>query len=483
MRMFAVALLGGVVTLGGYKLLESTMDPSRGHAFQSSELSSQFASLPVGANGMNDFTAAAELSTPAVVHVKSNMMVQTRNMWNMDPFGGFFDDGWGFGRPQQHNAQSTGSGVITTPDGYIVTNNHVVNDAQSVEVVLEDGRTYTAQVVGTDPSTDLALLKIDETNLPILTFGNSDNLRVGEWVLAVGNPFNLTSTVTAGIVSAKARNINILKDKMAIESFIQTDAAVNPGNSGGALVNARGELVGINTAIASNTGSYSGYSFAVPVEIVKKVIDDLMNHGIVQRAFLGANLIELNGDVAKKVGVQQTHGVYIDGVMEGGSAQYAGLRKGDIITAIDGKELRNSAELTEYVGRHRPGDRVQLTIIREGDKTEVPVELRNSKGTTDIVERNDSEALEALGAELEELSANELNKLGLKGGVKITKLKEGKLQQYTSIRPGFIITTIDNQVVTSIEHLQKILNNKSGGVMMEGLYPGWPGRYYYAFGM
>ncbi len=483
MRMFAVALLGGVVTLGGYKLLESTMDPSRGHAFQSSELSGQFASLPVGANGMNDFTAAAELSTPAVVHVKSNMMVQTRNMWNMDPFGGFFDDGWGFGRPQQHNAQSTGSGVITTPDGYIVTNNHVVNDAQSVEVVLEDGRTYTAQVVGTDPSTDLALLKIDETNLPILTFGNSDNLRVGEWVLAVGNPFNLTSTVTAGIVSAKARNINILKDKMAIESFIQTDAAVNPGNSGGALVNARGELVGINTAIASNTGSYSGYSFAVPVEIVKKVIDDLMNHGIVQRAFLGANLIELNGDVAKKVGVQQTHGVYIDGVMEGGSAQYAGLRKGDIITAIDGKELRNSAELTEYVGRHRPGDRVQLTIIREGDKTEVPVELRNSKGTTDIVERNDSEALEALGAELEELSANELNKLGLKGGVKITKLKEGKLQQYTSIRPGFIITTIDNQVVTSIEHLQKILNNKSGGVMMEGLYPGWPGRYYYAFGM
>ncbi len=483
MRMFAVALLGGVVTLCGYKLLESTMDPSRGHAFQSSELSSQFASLPVGANGMNDFTAAAELSTPAVVHVKSNMMVQTRNMWNMDPFGGFFDDGWGFGRPQQHNAQSTGSGVITTPDGYIVTNNHVVNDAQSVEVVLEDGRTYTAQVVGTDPSTDLALLKIDETNLPILTFGNSDNLRVGEWVLAVGNPFNLTSTVTAGIVSAKARNINILKDKMAIESFIQTDAAVNPGNSGGALVNARGELVGINTAIASNTGSYSGYSFAVPVEIVKKVIDDLMNHGIVQRAFLGANLIELNGDVAKKVGVQQTHGVYIDGVMEGGSAQYAGLRKGDIITAIDGKELRNSAELTEYVGRHRPGDRVQLTIIREGDKTEVPVELRNSKGTTDIVERNDSEALEALGAELEELSANELNKLGLKGGVKITKLKEGKLQQYTSIRPGFIITTIDNQVVTSIEHLQKILNNKSGGVMMEGLYPGWPGRYYYAFGM
>jgi serine protease Do len=481
--MFAVALLGGVVTLGGYKLLETQLNSSDSHAFTSAGLSTQFASLPVGANGLNDFTAAAELSTPAVVHVKSNVMVQTRNMFNMDPFGGFFDDGWGFGRPQQHNAQSTGSGVITTSDGYIVTNNHVVNDAQSVEVVLEDGRTYNAQVVGSDPSTDLALLKIDEKNLPILTFGNSDNLRVGEWVLAVGNPFNLTSTVTAGIVSAKARNINILKDRMAIESFIQTDAAVNPGNSGGALVNAHGELVGINTAIASNTGSYSGYSFAVPVEIVKKVIDDLMNHGVVQRAFLGADMVELNGDVAKKLGIQQTHGVYIDGVMEGGSAEHAGLRKGDIITGIDGKELRNSAELTEYVGRHRPGDRVKLTIVREGDVDEVPVELRNAKGTTDIVERNDSEALEALGAELEELSTTELNKLGLKGGVKITKLKEGKLQQYTGIRPGFIITTIDNQVVTSIDHLQKILNNKRGGVMLEGLYPGWPGRYYYAFGM
>lgn len=483
LRLLAVALLGGIFTLGGYKLLETKFSGTGEHAFTDSSLPSRFASISGAPSGLNDFTVAAELSTPAVVHVKSNVMVQTRNMFGMDPFGGMFDDGWGFGRPQQHNMQSTGSGVITTPDGYIVTNNHVVNDAQSVEVVLEDGRTYTAQVVGTDPSTDLALLKIDEDNLPILTFGNSDQLRVGEWVLAVGNPFNLTSTVTAGIVSAKARNINILKDRMAIESFIQTDAAVNPGNSGGALVNARGELVGINTAIASNTGSYSGYSFAVPVEIVKKVIDDLMNHGVVQRAFLGADMVELNGEVAKKLGVQQTHGVYIDGVMEGGSAERAGLRKGDIITGIDGKELRNSAELTEYVGRHRPGDRVRLSIMREGEATTVPVELRNLKGTTDIVERNDGEALEALGADLEELPANELNRLGLKGGVKVVRIKEGKLQQYTSIRPGFVITAIDNQVVTSIEHLQKILNNKSGGVMMEGLYPGWPGRYYYAFGM
>lgn len=483
LRLFAVALLGGMVTLGGYKLIAPGASPSERQAFTLSPLPTKFASdlsLPAG---MTDFTSAAAISTPAVVHVKSNIMVQTRNMWDMDPFGGFFNDGWSFGHPRQQNMQSTGSGVITTTDGYIVTNHHVVNDAQSVEVVLEDGRTYTAQVVGTDPSTDIALLKIDEQNLPIITLGNSDHLRVGEWVLAVGNPFNLTSTVTAGIVSAKARNINILKDRMAIESFIQTDAAVNPGNSGGALVNARGELVGINTAIASTTGAYSGYSFAIPVEIVKKVIDDLLHHGVVQRAFLGADLVELNGDVAKRLGIQQTHGVYIDEVMEGGSAASAGLRKGDIILGIDGNELRNSAELMEYVGRHRPGDRVKLSIARNGTGMEVPVELRNSKGTTDIVKRNDGEILESLGVEMEELSTNELNRLGLKGGIKIVKVKEGKIRQYTSIRPGFILTTVDNQVVTSIAHLQKILGNKSGGVMIEGLYPGWPGRYYYAFGM
>ena len=410
-------------------------------------------------------------------------MVQARGMFDIDPFGGMLQDGWGFGRPQQRNMESTGSGVITTDDGYIVTNNHVVSDAQSVEVVLEDGRTYTAQVIGTDPSTDLALLKIDEQNLPVVPFGNSDALRVGEWVLAVGNPFNLTSTVTAGIVSAKARNINILKDRLAIESFIQTDAAVNPGNSGGALVNARGELVGINTAIASTTGAYAGYSFAVPVEIVKKVIDDLMNHGIVQRAFLGADMVELNGDVAKRIGISETHGVYIKSVTEGGSAALAGLTKGDIILGIDGKELRNSAELTEYLGRHRPGDKVTLGIERNGRQLAVPVELRNSKGTTDVVQRNDSEALASLGVQLEPLSTQELNKYGLKGGLKITKIEDGKIRQYTDIRPGFIITAIDNQVVTDEAQLQKILSNKSGGVMMEGLYPGWPGRYYYAFGM
>ncbi len=481
MRLLAVAVLGGIITLGGYKVIESQVNPGRKSAFTESTMPTQFASMGAPVGSM-DFTVAAEMSTPAVVHVKSNIMVQTRSMFDMDPFE-FFQGGGGFGQPRQQNMQSTGSGVITTPDGYIVTNNHVVNDAQSVEVVLEDGRTYEAQVVGTDPSTDLALLKIDEDNLPTLAFGNSDQLKVGEWVLAVGNPFNLTSTVTAGIVSAKARNINILKDRLAIESFIQTDAAVNPGNSGGALVNARGELIGINTAIASTTGAYSGYSFAVPVEIVKKVIDDLMNHGVVQRAFLGADMLELNGETAKKLGIAQMHGVYINEVNVGGSADLAGLRKGDVITGIDGKELRNSAELTEYLGRHRPGDKVSLEILRGGKKTNVPVELRNLKGTTDVVVRNDGAALETLGIETEELSAQELSKYRLKGGLKITKITDGKIKQYTDVRPGFIITSIDNQVVTSADQLAKILSNKSGGVMMEGIYPNWPGRYYYAFGM
>jgi serine protease Do len=484
LRLLSVALLGGIITLGGYKLLELEFSASTKVVFRQAAFPASFASNLSIPPGMADFTESAAMTTPAVVHVKSSIMVQTRSLFGMDPFEGFFQDSWGFGQPSQQNMQSTGSGVITTPDGYIVTNNHVVNNAQSVDVVIQDGRTYSAQVIGTDPSTDLALLKIDETNLPTIPFGNSDQLKVGEWVLAVGNPFNLTSTVTAGIVSAKARNINILKDKMAIESFIQTDAAVNPGNSGGALVNARGELVGINTAIASNTGSYAGYSFAVPAEIVKKVIDDLMNHGVVQRAFLGADMVELNGEVAKKIGIGQTKGVYIDGVMENGSASVAGLKKGDVITGVDGKEIRNSAELTEYIGRHRPGDIVKLNINRGSEAMTVPVELRNIKGTTDVVERNDRSAiLDELGADLEDLTAKDLNRMGLKGGVKVTNIKDGKLRQYTTIRPGFVITTIDNQVVMNIEHLQKILSNKRGGVMLEGLYPGWPGRYYYAFGM
>ncbi|MEM7040183.1 MAG: trypsin-like peptidase domain-containing protein, partial [Bacteroidota bacterium] len=316
LTLVSVAVLGGTLTLGGYKMfveqpVEAPVDKEIGFVERTggtnANANAQLTGSYAGLTALPELTTAAEHSTPAVVHVKSKIMVQarSRSMWDHDPFGGIFGDP--FGRRQPRSMESSGSGVITSPDGYIVTNNHVIKGAEAVEVVLNDGRSYDAQVIGTDPSTDLALLKVDEEgDLPYLTFGSSDQLRVGEWVLAVGNPFNLTSTVTAGIVSARARNINIIKDRLAIESFIQTDAAVNPGNSGGALVNSDGDLVGINTAIASTTGAYAGYSFAVPAEIVKKVIKDLMVHGVVQRAFLGVNMVELNGDVAGKLGLDQT---------------------------------------------------------------------------------------------------------------------------------------------------------------------------------
>lgn len=495
MKMFAknyftllsVALLGGMVTLGGYKLLlekdNSDADNYR-IGFVENKMPAALTNLTSdmpGTGGLPELTTAASVSTPTVVHVKSNYMMQTRNRGMRDPFGFFQGDMFGY--PRQQQVQSSGSGVITSPDGYIVTNNHVIRDAQTVEVVLSDGRTYEAQVVGADPSTDLALLKVDEQDLPFLTFGSSDDLLVGEWVLAVGNPFNLTSTVTAGIVSAKARNIHILKDHMAIESFIQTDAAVNPGNSGGALVNSRGDLVGINTAIASNTGSYSGYSFAVPAEIVKKVIRDLMTHGVVQRAFLGADMVELNGDVAKKLNLDQTQGVYVENLYEGGSAAASGIREGDVFVEIDGNKLRNAAELTEYIGRKQPGDEIDATILRKGKKVRVPITLRNFEGTTDVVRKPESQLLESLGAEMEDLSPTELGKLNLRGGVRISKIGNGKLRQYTDIRPGFIITSVDNQPVESLESLRSKLSDKTGGVMIEGIYPDRPGLYYYAFAM
>jgi serine protease Do len=483
-QMLPVAILGGALTLGGYKLVESaTSNQGSAPAFHQSNvpgLLTHGSSSP----GLPDLTIAAELSTPAVVHIKSNFVVQARsNPFMQNPFDSFFQDDWFFGQPRQRSMESTGSGVITTPEGYIVTNNHVINGAQTVEVALNDGRTFPAEVVGADPSTDIALLKINAEELPFLSFGSSDALKVGEWVLAVGNPFNLNSTVTAGIVSAKARNIHILKDRLAIESFIQTDAAVNPGNSGGALVNSHGELVGINTAIASTTGSYSGYSFAVPVEIVKKVIQDLMDHGVVQRAFLGADMVELNGEVAKKLNLQRTQGVYLNNVQAGGSAELAGLQAGDVIVELDGKELRNAAELTEYVARKSPGDRMAAKVDRAGKVLNVMIELRNSQGTTDAVEKAENKSLDALGVDLQDLSPQELSQMNLRGGVRVANIRAGKVQQYTDIRPGFIITSLDRQAVSNAEEVAKVLSTKKGGVMLEGIYPDRPGRYYYAFGM
>lgn len=425
----------------------------------------------------SDFSTAAEATVPTVVHVKTTYARQQGyGSQFFDPFNFF----WGNPTPQQMpQQQSAGSGVVISEDGYIVTNNHVVENAEEVSVTMDDKTTYTARVIGTDPSTDLALLKVDAKGLPYSSYGNSDNVRVGEWVLAVGNPFNLTSTVTAGIVSAKARNIHILPDqKFPIESFIQTDAAVNPGNSGGALVNTHGELIGINAAIASNTGSYSGYSFAIPVNIVKKVVDDLLEFGSVQRGFIGVSIRDLDAAFAKEKSLKTLSGVYVSGLTNDGAAAIAGIKEGDIITAINGVNIKSSPELQEQVGRYRPGDKIAVTVVRDNEQKTMPVILRNREGTTKVA-RNESVNL--LGASLEVAEETELGKLGLSHGVKVKELQTGKLKS-AGLREGFIITSIDNREVKSTDDVLEYLQSKKGGVLIEGIYPNGM-QAYYGFGM
>lgn len=424
-----------------------------------------------------DFTAPAERAVTSVVHVKTTVM---RSGGSANPFFDPFSFFWGQPAPQTiPRQQSAGSGVILSQDGYIVTNNHVIENADEVSVTLDDKQTYKAKVVGIDPSTDLALLKVDAEELPYVEWGNSDQVRVGEWVLAVGNPFNLTSTVTAGIVSAKARNINILPDqRFPIESFIQTDAAVNPGNSGGALVNAKGELIGINTAIASTTGSYAGYSFAIPVNMVRKVVDDLIEFGTVQRGFIGVSIRDVDAEFAKEKELRTLQGVYVNGLTEGGAAESAGIREGDVIVSINGIPVKSSPELQEQVGRYRPGDRIQVSLIRKGEEKLVAVTLRNKEGTT-TVKRNESASL--LGATLENASDAELDKLRIKSGVKVKELRPGKLKN-AGLKDGFIITSIDNKPVKTPSEVTSHLENKQGGVLIEGVYPNGM-KAFYGFGM
>ncbi|MBL0340491.1 MAG: Do family serine endopeptidase [Bacteroidetes bacterium] len=431
-----------------------------------------------GEDAPTQFVAASEASVPAVVHVKTTYSAMTAgNGQYYNPFQDFF---WGDrGAKNPAPAMSAGSGVIITDDGYIVTNNHVVANSDKVEVTLNDKRTLLAKVIGTDPSTDLALLKIEDKGLPFIPYGNSDGVRVGEWVLAVGNPFNLTSTVTAGIVSAKARNIHILPDQQfPIESFIQTDAAVNPGNSGGALVNTNGELIGINTAIASSTGSYSGYSFAIPVNMVKKVVDDLLEYGNVQRGFIGVNIKDIDSELASEKGIKSLKGVYVAGITDGGAAASAGIQEGDIITKVHGTEVNSSPELQEQVSRFRPGDKIDVTILRSGSVKSVALTLRNKDGNMKIVT---NEIVSLLGAEFETISKEEGARLGVLNDVKISKLNAGKLRS-AGIREGFIIESIDNRPVASAEDIVSALKNKKGGVLIEGIYPNGV-RAYHSFGL
>lgn len=441
-----------------------------------------------------DFTETAELATPAVVHIKVYKQIKSGSGYSNSPFNDmmreFFGDRYQKELKNHDNPQlqqmGSGSGVLITNDGFIVTNNHVINGADEIVIVMNDKRKFTAELVGKDPTTDLALVKIDEVDLPFLEWGNSDDLKVGEWVLAVGNPFNLTSTVTAGIVSAKARNINILRDKdnMAIESFIQTDAAVNPGNSGGALVRSDGKLIGINSAIASPTGAFTGYSFAIPSNLTKKVINDLKDFGEVQRALLGVSIVDVNAELAEEKGLGELKGVYIAGVREDGSASEAKIQIGDVIVKIDGHDVNTISELQAEVGGHRPGDEITITYIRDGKKYNTKAVLRNKLGTTEIV-TSDSEAIQSiLGAKFQKSSDKRLTNLRLRNGVEIISLSDGKIKE-AGIQKGFVVVAIDKQPVYSPSDIANILAARSGGdsgVLIEGIYPNGQ-RAYYGLGL
>lgn len=444
-----------------------------------------------------DFSKVADKVMATVVHIKSTQVGNTNpyvqdNNRSPDIFRDeFFKDFFGprfYYRENPPNQRprakvGTGSGVIITSDGYIVTNNHVIQDSDDIEVTLHDNRTYKARVIGTDPSTDLALIQIKEKDLPYVPFSNSDEAKVGEWVMAVGNPFNLNSTVTVGIVSAKARNINILKDQAAIESFIQTDAAINPGNSGGALVNLQGGLIGINTAIASPTGAYAGYGFAVPSNIVEKVIEDLKNYGIVQRGYLGVMIRSVDGNLAKEKDLDVISGVYVDSLLANSSASNAGIKVGDVILEVDEIAIKTAPELQELIGRHRPGDMVKVKINRSGKEKTIDVKLNNKDGSAKLIAKENREILSLLGADLEDLDKDLAKKLEISGGVYVRKLYPGLLRKHTQMQEEFIITHIDSQKVDSVEELTKLLEKKKGGVMIEGVYEELPGTYYYAFGL
>jgi len=416
-----------------------------------------------------DFSEAAESTVDAVVHIRSQFRTKSREY---DDFFGALREYFGYENSPNRNypISGWGSGVILSHDGYIVTNNHVVEGAELIEVILNDKRVFEGEVVGLDPTTDLALLRIDVDDLPTVRYGNSDNLRVGEWVLAVGNPFNLTSTVTAGIVSAKARNINILGSQGAIESFIQTDAAVNRGNSGGALVNTRGELVGINAAIASNTGYYQGYSFAIPVNIVRKVIEDLKKYGEVQRAYIGVVIREINQRFADELDLDEIRGVYVDGLSEDGGAMDAGIEIGDVITTVDGTEVNSLSQLLEVVGQHSPGDKLAVQVIRDGEPEMYNVELRTVDGTTNVVRTDDEFFNDRLGAYFSGVSSTEKSKYNIRSGLKIISI-EGGLLEKGGIRKNFIVTSVNGYAVDSKSGLESALDQNDERVKISGLYP------------
>lgn len=416
----------------------------------------------------DDFVDAAENTVNAVVHIRTEIISRGNSYY--DFFGSLLEQLYG-GQMQVPNNISVGygSGVVISPDGYIVTNNHVVEGASKIEVTFNDKHKRTATIIGNDPSTDLALIKVDAKDLEYLTFADSDKVRVGEWVLAVGNPFNLTSTVTAGIVSAKARNINILGDGSTIESFIQTDAAINPGNSGGALVDMDGDLIGINAAIASRTGSYEGYSFAIPSNIVKKVVEDFLQYGTLQRAYLGVSIVEITEELAENKGITEMSGVYIMAVEESGGAKASGIKEGDIILSINNIKVNSNSELIGVIGQYRPGDRVKVAIQRNGNLLEKEVTLKNFEGTEEMHKEGESFYNSLLGIKVQPLSSSLKSDLGINYGLKIVEVENGIFKQ-KGITNDFIILSVNNQRVNSENDLNKALNSdRNGKVRIEGI--------------
>lgn len=471
--LVAVASIGGLVAVGITKFI----DNSSSSTVFTENYAARYANL-AAAGSHPDFVEVADLVTPTVVHILTTIETPKQEEEAFD----FFN----FPMPSGPRYAS-GSGVIISQDGYIVTNNHVIDGATKITVVLNDKREFDAELLGKDPNTDMALLRINEKNLPFAVVGNSDEVKVGQWVLAVGNPFNLTSTVTAGIVSAKGRNLNLLRDprkpesQYSIESFIQTDAAVNPGNSGGALVTAEGKLIGINTAIASQTGQYAGYAFAVPSNLMKKIIDDLLKYGEVQRGFLGVSIQDVNGQLADKEGLKEVRGIFVMKVNANSAAEDAGIKDKDVIIKIGEVPVNSSSELQEQIGKRNPGDKVNVTVVRDGKEKVFEVVLKNKDGKTDIVKSDKMETSKALGCEFESITRDERLLLHISNGVRLKKADAKSILTKEEVPVGFIIISIDKKLMYTPSDVTGHLTAAKGGILMEGINPdGTKGVYGFA---
>ncbi len=488
------AILGGTIAVGAYKAVETkNTDASTFEDRQKVYFASNHIAPLLSSAGTVDFTQAAAAVTPAVVYIRTTYSASAQGGGGQDQMEQMFGDMFGMRRRQPSGPQrASGSGVIISTDGYIVTNNHVVEKADKIEITTNDHRQFSAKVIGTDPNTDLALIKINATDLPIIKFGNSDDAKVGEWVLAVGNPFNLASTVTAGIVSAKGRSVGIIGRgdegddnnpmsnidpsqaqtpvlRKGIESFIQTDAVINPGNSGGALVNTKGELIGINSAILSHTGSYEGYGFAIPINLAKKVLNDIEKFGKVKRGYVGVSFTPLDPDAAEKLNIKTTNGLFVDQLVKGGGAEQAGIHKGDIITKVDGTTIFESSDLQEKVGRLQPGDKVKLTVLRDGKEQTFAVTLKADNSTALVANtksKSTEEIYNNLGASFAPLSSAQKQKYNMKSGVLVTQVRPGRMFDQLGIEEGSVITAINKVAVNSPEAIDQAISNAKDGILI-----------------